>query len=421
MRLFCCLLLCCLALPAQPYTLILKGGHVIDPKNGLDAVRDIAIADGKIAAVAADIAASQGRKTIDVGGLIVTPGLVDIHAHVFHTTGIPGGWAGDESIAPDTLSFRTGVTTMVDAGSAGWRNFEALRQTVIDRVQTRILAFINIAGLGMVSDATEQGDFDPAAVARIAKKHRDVVVGVKSAHYQLPDWKSVDNAIEAGKLAGIPVMVDFGYFLKARPYWQLVSEKLRPGDISTHMFRGPVPWLDENGKVYEYLRQARARGVKFDLGHGGSSLVLRNAVPAIRQGFYPDSISTDLHGLSMNQPLQDMPTTISKMMAAGMPLQSAIKASTETPAAMIGRPELGNLSVGSAGDVSVWQVMKGDFGFADASGGSIRGKERLQIEMTLRAGQIVWNYNGLGTVPFDQLPKNYGVREGIDFVVPPKQ
>lgn len=421
MRLFAGLILSCVALLAQPYSLVLKGGHVIDPKNGIDAVRDVAILDGKIAAVAASIPASQGQKAIDVTGLYVTPGLVDIHAHVFHTTGIPGGWAGDESIAPDTLSFRTGVTTMADAGSAGWRNFEALRQTVIDRVKTRIFAFINIAGLGMVNDATEQGDFDPAAVARLAKKHRDVVVGVKSAHYQLPDWKSVDNAIEAGKLAGIPVMVDFGYFLRERPYWQLVSEKLRPGDISTHMFRGPVPWLDENGKVYAYLRAARARGVKFDLGHGGSSLVLRNAVPAVRQGFYPDSISTDLHGLSMNQPLQDMPTTISKMMAAGMPLQAAIKASTQVPSEMIGHPELGNLSVGSEADVAVWQVMQGNFGFADAAGGSVQGKERLQVEITLRAGQIVWNFNGRGTVPFEQLPKNYGVREGLDFVVPPKR
>jgi dihydroorotase len=161
--------------------------------------------------------------------------------------------------------------------------------------------------------------------------------------------------------------------------------------------------------------------VKFDLGHGGSSLVLRNAVPAVRQGFYPDSISTDLHGLSMNQPLQDMPTTISKMMAAGMPLQAAIKASTQVPSEMIGHPELGNLSVGSEADVAVWQVMQGNFGFADAAGGSVQGKERLQVEVTLRAGQIVWNFNGRGTVPFEQLPKNYGVREGLDFVVPPKR
>ncbi|MEP7362957.1 MAG: amidohydrolase/deacetylase family metallohydrolase [Acidobacteriota bacterium] len=419
MRLFLGLLATAALVCAQPYSLLLKGGHVIDAKNGIDAVRDVAIQDGKIAAVAANIPASQARRTIDATGLYVTPGLVDIHAHVFNTTGIPGAWAGDNSVQADALSFRTGVTTMCDAGSSGWRNFEIFRQTVIDRAHTRVLAFINIAGFGMVSDITEQGDFGAKEVARLAKKHKDVVVGVKSAHYQLPDWKSVDSALEAGRAAGIPIMVDFGYFLKERPYWQLVGEKLRPGDISTHMFRGPVPWIDANGKVYDYLKRARARGVRFDVGHGGGSFVLRSAVPVTRQGFYPDSISTDLHTGSMNAQMQDMPTTMSKMMAAGMPLKEVMRASTWTPAQMISHTELGHLTVGAEADVSVWTLMKGDFGYADASGGSIRGTERLQCEMTLRAGKIVWNYNGRGSQPFEQLPKTYGVREGVDFVIPP--
>jgi len=187
------------------------------------------------------------------------------------------------------------VTTMVDAGSSGWRNFEFLRTTVIDRAKTRVLALINIAGLGMITDAVEQADFNPDEVARLARKHRDVVVGVKSAHYQSPDWKSVDQAVAAGRAAGIPIMVDFGYFLPERPYWRLVTEHLRPGDISTHCFRAPAPWVDEKGKLYEYFHKARARGVIFDVGHGGGSFVFRNAVPAVAQGFYPDSISTDLH------------------------------------------------------------------------------------------------------------------------------
>lgn len=407
------------ALPAQTYSLLLKGGHLIDPKNNIDAIRDIAIQDGKVAAVAVNIPAAQARRVIDLNGLYVTPGLIDLHAHVFSTTGIPGAWAGDNSVQADALSFRTGVTTLCDAGSSGWRNFEDFRQTVIDRAGTRVLAFINIAGFGMISDMTEQGDFNPKELARLALKHKDVVVGVKSAHYQLPDWKSVDNAIAAGKAANIPIMVDFGYFLRERPFWQLVTERLRPGDIATHMFRGPVPWIDENGKLYDYVCRARARGVRFDVGHGGGSFVMRTAVPTIKLGFYPDSISTDLHTGSMNAQMQDMPTTISKMMAMGMPYGEAVRASTWTPAQMISRPELGHLTVGATADIAVWQVLKGEFGFADASGAGIKGSQRLLCDMTLRAGRIVWNYNGRGAQPYDQLPKTYGVREGIDFVIPP--
>ncbi|MBI3694841.1 MAG: amidohydrolase/deacetylase family metallohydrolase, partial [Acidobacteria bacterium] len=226
-----------LAVSAQAqWDLLLKGWHVIDPKNGIDGRMDVAVSDGKIAAVAPDLDASKTKKTIDVKGLYVTPGLVDLHTHVFHTTGIRDAWAGDNSIAPDGFSFRTGVTTMVDAGSSGWRNFETFRHTVIDRVQTRVLALINISGLGMITDIAEQekSDFQPEQVAKLAAKHKDVVVGVKSAHYQKPDWTSVDGAVEAGRLAGIPIMVDFGYFLPERPYWRLVTEHLRPGDISTH-------------------------------------------------------------------------------------------------------------------------------------------------------------------------------------------
>ena len=244
------------SLLAQPaYDLLLQGGHVIDPKNGIDALMDVAVRDGKIARVAARMDPAMARKVIDVKGLYVTPGLVDLHTHNFYTPGNRDAWAGDNSVQPDAFSFRTGVTTMCDAGSSGWRNFETFRHTVIDRAKTRMLAFINIAGLGMITDVTEQEkhDFKPEEIARLARKHKDVVVGVKSAHYQKPDWASVDRAVEAGKMAGIPVMVDFGYFLPERPYWQLVTEHLRPGDISTHMYRGPVPYVDKQGKLFDYL------------------------------------------------------------------------------------------------------------------------------------------------------------------------
>jgi dihydroorotase len=407
---------------AAQYDLVLKGGRVIDPKNNLDAVRDVAIRDGKVAAVEPNVNAVDARKTIDVRGLLITPGLVDLHTHVFATTGIKDAWAGDNSILPDGFSFRTGVTTMVDAGSSGWRNFETLRHTVIDRAQTRVLALINIAGLGMMTDITEQDkrDFQPKEVARLAAKHKDVVVGVKSAHYQQPDWASVDRAVEAGKMAGIPIMVDFGYFLPERPYWQLVTEHLRPGDLSTHCFRAPVPWVDEQGKLYDYLKRARARGVKFDVGHGGGSFVFRNAVPALQQGFYPDSISTDLHTGSMNGAMIDMPTTMSKFLAMGMPLPAVVKASTWSPAQFIHREELGHLTVGAIADIAVWNLEAGEFGFADAAGGRVTGRQRVVCELTLKGGRVSWDWNARAAADYRTLGPAYGIRPGIDQIVKPK-
>jgi dihydroorotase len=402
------------------YDVVLKGGHVIDPSNGIDGQMDVAISGNRIAAIGADINASEALKMINARGLYVTPGLVDIHTHLFTTTAIQGAWAGDESIQPDAFSFRTGVTTMADAGSSGWRNFEIFRLFVIDRAKTRVFAFINIAGLGMINDLTEQekSDFQPEEVARLARKHKDVVVGVKTAHYQKPDWASVDRAIEAGKLAGIPVMVDFGWFLPERPYWQLVTERLRPGDITTHCFRAPVPWVDEHGKLYDYLRQARKRGVIFDVGHGGGSFVFRNAAPAVEQGFYPDSISPDLHGGSMNAGMMDMPTTMSKFLAMREPLIEVIRESTVNPAKEIGHPELGSLAVGAPADVAVWELRSGDFGFIDAAGGKLTGHQRLECELTLRDGKIVWDRNGRAGADYHKLGPTYGVRD-VDHVIPP--
>ena len=245
-----------LVAPCQSrYDLLLKGGHVIDPRNSIDGKMDVAISQGKVAAVASDLPASQAQKVIDLTGLYVVPGLVDIHTHLYATSGMRDAWAGDNSVLPDSFSFRTGVTTMVDAGSAGWRNFEDFRTRVIDRAKTRVFALLNIVGIGMVTDALEQNvhDMDPKATAEMAKKHKDVVVGVKTAHYQGPEWVSVERAVEAGTLADIPVMVDFGYFLPDRPYYALVTEKLRPGDISTHMFRAPAPYVNKEGTLFQYL------------------------------------------------------------------------------------------------------------------------------------------------------------------------
>lgn len=400
------------------YDIVLKGGRVIDPKNGIDAIRDVAVKDGRIAAVAENL---SGGTEVDVRGTVVTPGLVDIHVHLFHTTGVADAWAGDNSIRPDDFSFRTGVTTMVDAGSAGWRNFETFRHTVLDSARTRTFAMINIAGLGMLTNIVEQHpeDMAPEQVARLAAKHKDIVVGVKTAHWEGPEWIAVDKALEAGRLASIPVMVDFGYFRPERPWWRLVTEKLRPGDIVTHAYRAPAPWVDEQGRLYPYLRQARERGVKFDVGHGGGSFAFRNAVPAVAQGFWPDSISTDLHATSMNAAMMDLPTTMSKFLAMGMPLREVVARSTYIPAQLIHHPELGHLTVGTQADIAVFRLMQGDFGFADSDKGTYRGRQRLFCELTLRAGKVEWDWNARLGTDYRTLPKDYGVRPG-EAITPPR-
>jgi dihydroorotase len=396
------LLLCAIPALAQQYDLLLKGGHVIDPKNGVDAVRDVALSGGRVAAVAADIPAAQARRTVDVRGLYVTPGLVDIHAHVWAGTRPGTTNGGQSSFFPDHLSFRTGVTTMVDPGSAGWRDFPDFRRVIIDRARTRVLAMLNIAGIGILAYELEQNvnDLNPELTAKMATENADVVVGIKSAHWWAPNFLSVQKAVEAGKLAGIPVMVDFGYFLKERPYQTMVTDILRPGDMSTHCFRWPAPLLDANEKPAEFLLEARRRGVKFDVGHGGGSFHFRLAEPLVKAGFYPDSISTDMHTQSMNAAMQDMPTTMSKFLAMGMPLVDVVRASTANPAAQVKRPELGQIAVGADADIAVFRLDQGEFGFTDVAGGRITGRQRLACEMTLRSGRIVFDYNGRAGVPW---------------------
>ena len=402
------------------YDFLLKGGHLIDPKNGIDAPMDLAISDGKVAAVDSEIPADQASRVADVTGLYVTPGLVDIHTHMYATPGNRKAWAGDNSILPDGFSFRVGVTTMVDTGSSGCRTFEDFRFRVLDRFQTRMLAFVNIVGLGMNTNVVEQNveDMDPKRTAEVAREHEDVVVGIKTAHFQGPEWVSVDRTLEAGALCGLPSMIDFGYFRKERPYHELVTQKLSEGDITTHMYRSSVPWLDADKRVLDYLYKARGRGVRFDVGHGGGSFVFRNAVPAIEQGFYPDSISTDLHTGSMNDEMMDMVTTMSKFLAMGMSLADVVRLSTTGPANVIRHPELGHLSVGAAADVAVLNLQSGRFGYVDVSGGKLDGDQRLICEMTLKDGKVVYDWNGRMGVDYRELGDGYGIRDVDDIVVP---
>ncbi len=401
-RLIVLILLCPLALLAQ-YDLLIKGGHVIDAKNDIDQVMDVAIQDGKIAAVEAGIDESKAEKVIDASGLYVTPGLIDIHVHVYAGTGIRA-LTGDSSVYPDGHSFRSGVTTMVDVGSSGWRNFPDFKQRVIDRAKTRVLVMLNIVGGGMGGGAIEQNldDMDAQATAKVAKQYADTVVGIKTAHYSGPEWIPVDRAIEAGGLANIPIMVDFGLFHPARPFEELVTKRLRPGDMYTHTFLGRVPMLDENGKVRPYLFEAQKRGVKFDVGHGGGSFWWRLAAPALKQGFIPDSISTDLHIGSMNAGMKNMLNVMSKILSHGVSLQDVVNKSTWQPAQQIKRTELGHLSVGAVADVAVIRMDEGTFGFLDVRKARAMGNRLLTAELTLKDGQTMWDLNGLAGTAWEK-------------------
>jgi dihydroorotase len=389
---------------AQEFDFLLKGGHVIDGKNRLSAVRDVAIKDGKIALVGTNIDASRAVKAVDVSGLYVTPGLIDIHTHVYTNTGERGSYAGDNSLPPDGFTYRVGVTTIADAGSSGWRNFEDFKERVIDRSKTRIFAFLNIVGAGMRGGKFEQNleDMDAKPTSEMALKYKNVVVGVKTAHYGGPEWKPVDQAIEAGKIAKIPIMVDFGRAYPERSLAQLVTEKFRPGDIFTHCYGGSRGELID-GKVNPAILPAQKRGVIFDVGHGGGSFVFRTAVQSFKEGFYANSISTDLHIGSMNAGMKDMLNVISKMMALGMSLDDVIVRSTWNPAKEIQHEELGHLTTGAIADLAVLRLEKGKFGFVDQNGGRLDGDKKLECELTIKDGKVVYDLNGMTRPHWDSI------------------
>ena len=393
----------------QKYDLLLKGGHLIDARNNISAVRDVAIADGKVAAVAANINAADALKVVDASGLYVTPGLVDIHVHVYAGTGERGSYAGDNSLYPDGYTLRSGVTTVADAGSSGWRSFDDFKDRIIDRSKTRVLAFLNIVGAGMRGDKFEQNlsDMEAKPTADMAKRHKGLIVGIKTAHYAGPEWAPVERAVEAGTQANVPVMVDFGANRPERPLAELVTKKLRPGDIYTHMYSGLRNELDDSGHVNAGMPEGRKRGVIFDVGHGGGSFAWRIAVPAIKEGFRPDSISTDLHIGSMNAGMKDMLNVMGKFLAMGMSLDDVVRWSTWNPAREIRHEELGHLSVGASADVAVLRLENGNFGFADMYGARLKGTRKLTCELTLRDGKVVYDLNGMTRPDWTTLPKDY--------------
>jgi len=390
------------------YDLLLQSGHVIDPKNGISAVRDVAIKDGVVASVAQRINPADARKVVNLGGLYVTPGLLDIHVHVFAGTGERDSYAGDNSVYPDGFTFRVGVTTVADAGCAGWRNFEDFKDKVIDRSRTRVLAFLNIVGAGMRGPKFENNleDMQSTPAAEMAKKYKGLIVGIKTAHYAGKDRTPVERAVAAGTAADIPVMVDFGADHPERPISELLGKKLRAGDIYTHCYSGVRHELVD-GRVNPGMIEGRRRGVLFDVGHGGGSFAWRIAVPAIQQKFLPDSISTDLHIASMNAGMKDMLNVMDKFLAMGLTLDDVILRSTWNPARAIKHEELGNLSVGAPADVTVLRLENGDFGFTDVYGARMKGRQKLTCELTLRDGRVVYDLNGITRPDLTTLPPNY--------------
>lgn len=399
------------------YDLLLKNGHVIDAKNKIDAIRDIGIKDRKIAAVAVNIPASQAGKVIDARGLYITPGLVDIHVHVYAGTGTRGSYAGDLSVYPDGWTLRNGVTTVVDAGSSGWRNFPDFKDRIISRAKTRVLALLNIVGNGMGQGVIEQNiaDMESKATADLAKENPGLIVGIKTAHFAAPEWTAVDRALDAAKLADLPLMVDFGEFRPERPYQDLVLKKLRPGDISTHMYLDMVPMLDQNQKLLPYLMEARKRGVLFDVGHGGGSLLFRQVVPAIRQGWTPDSISTDLHVSSSQGGMKDMLNVMSKFLNMDQTLANVVAQSTWNPAKQLRQEPLGTLSIGAPADIAILRVRTGAFGFVDSYGAKMNGTKKLECELTIKDGRVVWDLNGMSREDWTKLDKNYKAQGSNDW------
>jgi dihydroorotase len=435
------LFLCALMVKAQTpdiqaprYDLLLKGGHIIDPANGLDAKMDVAVSLGRIAAVEKDIPANQAGKVVDVSGLYVTPGLIDIHFHVGHG-GAPLNWFAPESAnhevlsaaalasadprallvpygIPADLALQSGVTTIVDAGSAGADTFLQEKEEVIDHAKVRVLAFLNIVSDGMKGGLEQSVDqMDVKRCADTIRRYSDIIVGVKSAHYWTqkplddvhPTWAAVDRAIACGEAAKVPVMFDF-WPRPERSFADLVLQKARPGDIHTHIFAQQFP-IVVDGKVNPILQQARDRGVIFDVGHGAGSFWFRNAVPAVKQGFIPDSMSTDLHTGDLT--ILSMSNVMSKFLSMGVPLNDLIRRATVNPAREIQRPELGTLSVGKEADIAVLEELHGHFGYVDCGYAKMEGTSQIVARMTIRAGRILYDPSGLSMVQWEKARPQY--------------
>jgi len=387
---------------AQQYAIVIKGGHVIDPKNNIDGVMDVAVSDGRVVSVAKNIDTAQAIQVVDAKGLYVVPGLIDIHTHVFFGLEPDHSYSnGPEAVRPEGFSFRSGVTTVVDAGSSGWRSFPLFKRQVIDVSQTRVLAFLNIVGEGMRGWAYEQDtrDMDAKLTAIIARQYKDFIVGIKVAHFSGNEWTPVEEALKAGNTANIPVMIDFGGSNPPLSIEELFMKRLRPGDIFTHCFgqlhdrESIVDTLTNTVKPFVW--DARKKGIAFDIGFGEISFAYSQAMPAFKGGFRPNSISTDIHARSINTAMKDILNVMSRCLAMGMDMQAVVKAATWNPAGEIKHQELGHLSAGAIADIAILNLRNGKFGFFDYKGYKMEGSQRLECEMTIKGGKIVYDLNGI--------------------------
>src|SRR5712692_12106962 len=368
--------------------LILKGGRIIDPANGRDAIVAIGFADGKIAAVGADLPL-RGSETIDARGLIVGPGLIDLHTHVY--------WGGTSlGVDAAVVAQKSGTTTFVDAGSAGPGNFHGFRRHVIEPSALRILPYLNVSFPGifafsatvMVGEAADLRLIDPRECVRVINANRDLIVGVKVRVGRGAGGSSgiapLDMAIEVAEEVGLPVMAHLDH---PPPSRLEVLSRLRRGDVITHCFRPfPNAPVTADGQIRDEVIEARRRGIVFDIGHGGGSFGFRTAEHMLEAGFLPDVISSDVHALSINGPAFDQLVTMSKFLALGVELGAIIRASTAAPAAALGRGDLGHLAVGAVGDATVLELVEGEFEFKDVLGETRRGTHRLVVSRLVVAG-----------------------------------
>jgi len=369
------------------YDLLLKGGRLIDPASDRDGQFDVATSGGHIALVDKDISPNLARTVADVSGLVVTPGLVDLHAHFY-------GYSA--SILPDAHCLPEGTTTAVDAGGSGHLTFDDFNEQIIAPAITNVFALLNIAGEGMVGEPEQDIDgMDTELTALKIAQRPDLIVGVKVAHYMGPGWEPLDRGIQAAEENGVYLMVDQSP-IHTRPMDEMMLEHLRPGDMVTHCYALSKPMTDIHDKVKPHFIQARERGVQFDVGHGAGSFSFRIAKAAIEQGFLPDTISTDMHRASILANQATMPETMSKLLALGMELPEIIRRSTWDPAQAIGHPELGNLGQTVPADIAVLNITEGEFGLVDNGTDNrvYKSDKRIVCEMTIKNGQVVWDKNG---------------------------
>ena len=372
------------------YDLILRGGRAIDPSQKLDAIYDVAFSQGKVARVGPALQADVAADIRDVSGAIVVPGLIDLHTHVY--------WGGT-SLGIDAEDFcrRSGVTTAVDTGSAGPGNFAGFRKHVIERSDVRILAYLHVSFAGiyafasriMVGESEDMRLMAPVDAVEVAKANRDIVVGIKVRVGARASGRSgtapLDVALQVAEEVGVPVMAHID---EPPPSYDEVIARLRPGDVLTHAFRPfPNSPATAQGTVKRAVMDARRRGVLFDIGHGKGSFAFRTARAMLANGFLPDTISSDVHALSINGPAYDQVTTMSKFLCLGMPLVDVIAASTVNAAFALQRPELGSLKAGSVGDATVLSVEDGQFDYVDVVGEHLTGDRRIVSEGVVIGGQ----------------------------------